>query len=180
MLPPCSHAGHAIHKLHAATSCCTQPPPLDGAGCMQAGCMHICVGRLSEIRSSHGSEGLHLPREGNVGPLPQCSSFVDYARLAAARLGYAYDDEEEARMQARCHPIRSPSDLHPPRCPHLRRPPSSLPPLMNCRRRGWQRRLHARTVLGYSFKPMVSSTLMMQTRRSTGKSTEPHPSPNVH
>ena len=61
-------------------------------------CLLEC--RLTEMRAHHGSDGLHLPRQGNVGSMPSCSSFGEYARLAAAKLGYTFDPEEEARMHA--------------------------------------------------------------------------------
>ena len=41
---------------------------------------------------------MRLPREGNVGPVAACDSFVEYARLAAERLGLPYDEHEERRM----------------------------------------------------------------------------------
>ena len=40
---------------------------------------------------------MRLPREGNVGPLPRCATFAEYARLASERLGAPRDAEAEAR-----------------------------------------------------------------------------------
>ena len=41
---------------------------------------------------------MKLPRDGNVGSLPICHTFDEYARLALLRLRINYDDAEAARM----------------------------------------------------------------------------------
>ena len=43
---------------------------------------------------------MKLPAEGNVGTLPPCASFAEYAPLAAAKLGLRWDAAEAATMDA--------------------------------------------------------------------------------
>ena len=55
--------------------------------------------RLQELRAPGVvASGMKLPRDGNVGPLPQCSTFAQYAQLAYGRLGLTYDADEAARL----------------------------------------------------------------------------------
>ena len=49
---------------------------------------------VTRRQERYASDGHTLPREGNVGQIPACDSFAEYARLAAARLGLQYDDAE--------------------------------------------------------------------------------------
>ena len=55
--------------------------------------------RLQELRGEGArSEGLRLPSSGNVGSIPLCASFDEYARLACPRVGLPFDEPERARM----------------------------------------------------------------------------------
>jgi hypothetical protein len=57
--------------------------------------------RLQELRGEEArSEGLRLPSSGNVGSIPLCDSFDEYARLACPRVGLPFDEPERARMGA--------------------------------------------------------------------------------
>ncbi len=57
--------------------------------------------RLQQLRGEQArAEGLRLPSSGNVGTIPPCATFDEYARLACERVGVAYDAAEQLRMGA--------------------------------------------------------------------------------
>lgn len=80
------------------------PAPLTSVEETKGRCRHFlyrCVleARLRELRDPGvRAEGLKLPRDGNVGSLPICHTFGEYAELALPRLGIEYGDAEAARM----------------------------------------------------------------------------------
>ena len=83
------------------------PVPLTSVEETRGRCRHFlyrCVleARLRQLREPGAPlpGGLKLPRDGNVGSLPVCHSFEQYAELATARLGIKYDEDEKARMAA--------------------------------------------------------------------------------
>ena len=52
--------------------------------------LHRCVleVRLAQLRAPGvRADGMKLPRDGNVGPVPPCASFLEYAQRASERLG---------------------------------------------------------------------------------------------
>ena len=55
--------------------------------------------RLQQLRAPTArTDGMKLPRDGNVGSIPPCETFAEYARLACERVGLTWDDEERGRM----------------------------------------------------------------------------------
>ena len=65
--------------------------------------LYRCVleARLQQLRQPDAkANGMKLPRDGNVGPLPACDSFAEYAEKACGRLGIVWEEEEAARLDA--------------------------------------------------------------------------------
>ena len=89
------------------------PHPLTPLGETARRCRHhlfrcVLECRLRELRAAGETEGagaargdgMKLPRDGNVGPIPPCDTFERYAQLAFERLGLRFDDDEASALDA--------------------------------------------------------------------------------
>ena len=67
--------------------------------------------------SGDPANGMRLPRDGNVGPLPPMDDFDQYAPRACERLGVTYDEAEAAQLRAlweRFSDMERPMRMHAP------------------------------------------------------------------